>query len=155
MNPDYFKGTVVETGAEKLAARLPKRTLSATPNVRLETFARRFSAGPSGNGTGMKSFASTLQRLGAGVVLAGLAFSASAGTASAQWYHGPPPPPPRFEHHPMRSGYVWENGHWARIHGRWAWVAGRYVMVAPGRHWIAGHWRMGPQGRYWVGGHWS
>ena len=31
-------------------------------------------------------------------MLAGLAFSASAGIASAQYWNGPPPPPPRYEH---------------------------------------------------------
>jgi hypothetical protein len=104
----------------------------------------------------MKSLRTHLQRVGAGVVLAGLAFSASAGFASAQpWYNGPPPPAPRFERHVYRAGYVWENGHWYRGGAGWVWGPGRYVGVAPGRHWIPGHWRFGPQGRYWITGHWS
>ena len=103
----------------------------------------------------MKSFSKHLQQVGAGVVLTGLAFSLGAGIASAQWYNGAPPPPPRYERHPMRNGYVWENGHWNRAGGRWGWGPGRYVVMAPGRHWVGGHWRMGPQGRYWVAGHWS
>jgi hypothetical protein len=103
----------------------------------------------------MNSFGKHLQRFGAGVVLTGLSFSLTAGLASAQWYNGPPPPPPRFERHAVRNGFVWENGHWNRVAGRWAWAPGRYVAAAPGRHWIAGHWRMGPQGRFWVAGHWG
>jgi hypothetical protein len=104
----------------------------------------------------MKSLSKHLQAVGAGVVLTGLAVSFSTGLASAQpWYNGPPPPPPRYERHPMRPGFVWENGHWNRAGGRWVWGPGRYIAVAPGRHWIPGHWRMGPQGRYWVGGHWG
>jgi hypothetical protein len=103
----------------------------------------------------MKSFGKHVQRLTASVILAGAAFTAGAGIASAQWYNGPPPPPPRYEAHPMRPGRSWEGGHWYRSGGRWVWQPGVYVTVAPGRHWIAGHWRFGPQGRYWVAGHWS
>ena len=103
----------------------------------------------------MKSFGKHLQRLAAGAVLTGLAFTAGAGIASAQWYNGPPPPPPRYERHPMRPGYTWEGGHWYRAGGRWVWRPGVYIAVAPGRHWVGGHWRFGPQGRYWVPGHWS
>ncbi len=103
----------------------------------------------------MKSFATPLKRLGAGLLLAGLTLSTGLGIASAQWYHGPPPPAPRYEGHPVRPGYTWDNGHWRWAGNRWVWAHGRYVAVAPGRHWIAGHWRFGPQGRYWVEGHWS
>jgi hypothetical protein len=103
----------------------------------------------------MKSFAKPLQRIGAGVVLSGLAFALTAGLASAQWYNGAPPPPPRFERHAVREGFAYENGHWNRAEGRWVWVPGRYVAATPGHRWIAGHWRMGPQGRMWVEGHWQ
>jgi hypothetical protein len=97
-----------------------------------------------------------LQKLGVGILLSGLAFSASAGLASAQWYNGPPPPPPpRHENHMMRPGHAWDNGHWRRAGDRWVWVPGRYVAMVPAHHWIAGHWRMGPQGRFWVDGHWG
>ena len=104
----------------------------------------------------MKSFGKHLQRVGAGVVLTGLTFSASVGFASAQtWYNGPPPPRPRMERHAVRAGFVWNDGHWNRAGGRWVLVSGRYVAVAPGRHWVRGHWRTGPRGRYWIEGHWS
>jgi hypothetical protein len=116
----------------------------------------RFIAAQNGYGIAMNFFSKHLQQVGAGVVLAGLAFSFSAGLASAQrWDNGPPPPPPRYERHPMRSGFAWENGHWNRVSGRWAWAPGRYIAATPGHRWISGHWRMGPQGRYWVEGHWS
>jgi hypothetical protein len=104
----------------------------------------------------MKLFRKHLHTLGVGVLLSGLAISATAGLASAQpWYNGPPPPPPRYENHGMRAGYAWEGGHWRRANGRWVWASGRYVTMAPGLHWVTGHWRMGPQGRYWVDGHWG
>lgn len=103
----------------------------------------------------MKSYTTSLQRLGAGIVLTGLAFAAGAGIASAQWYNGPPPPPPRHERVVVREGYVWEAGHWARRDDRWVWMPGHYVAANPGRHWVTGHWRMGPQGRFWVEGHWA
>jgi hypothetical protein len=102
----------------------------------------------------MKSFGTYLQRIGASVALTALAFSGSAGIASAQtWYRGAPPPPPRYERHGPRAGFAWENGHWNRVGNRWVWGPGRYVAVAPGRHWIPGHWRTGPRGRFWVEGH--
>ncbi len=103
----------------------------------------------------MTSFRTNLNRIWTGLMLAGLAFSAGAGTASAQYWNGPPPPPPRYEHHVLGRGYVWEGGHWRRVAGRWVWAPGRPVAVAPGRHWIGGHWQMTPRGRIWIEGHWS
>ena len=103
----------------------------------------------------MSRMRSRLHRLGAGIVLAGLAFSGAAAGVQAQYYNGPPPPPPQREYHAFRHGYVWEGGHWRRVAGRWVWSPGRLVSVAPGRRWIGGHWMMTPRGRTWVGGHWS
>jgi hypothetical protein len=103
----------------------------------------------------MKLSSKHLHMLGVGVLASGLAFLATVGLASAQWYNGPPPPAPRYETHPYRNGFAWENGHWRRAGGQWVWVSGRYIGVIPGRHWVAGHWRMGPQGRFWVNGHWG
>jgi hypothetical protein len=94
-----------------------------------------------------------LKRFGATALLAALAFSGSAGIASAQWYHGPPPPPPQREYHAFRHGYAWEGGHWRRVAGRWVWTPGRFVAIGPGHRWIPGHWQYGPRGRYWVEGH--
>ena len=103
----------------------------------------------------MTSFRSHLRRLSAGALLAALAFSGSAGIASAQYWNGPPPPPPQREHYVFRKGYVWQGGHWRRVAGRWVWAPGRPVAVIPGRHWVNGYWRMTPRGRIWVDGHWS
>ncbi len=103
----------------------------------------------------MTLFAKSIHRLAASALLAGIAFSASAGNASAQWYHGPPPPAPIRERIVVRPGYVWESGHYRRAGMRWIWVPGRQIAVVPGRHWVSGHWAYGPYGRRWIDGHWS
>ncbi|HUI81521.1 MAG TPA: YXWGXW repeat-containing protein [Bryobacteraceae bacterium] len=69
---------------------------------------------------------------------------------------GPPPPPRVLAVHPPAPGpdYVWVDGYWYPVNGRYVWHAGYWSRPPyPGAVWVVphhegGHWFQG----YWEGG---
>ena len=64
------------------------------------------------------------------------------------------PPPPRTVVVETRPGYIWIEGRWDRVGGRWAWRDGRYERERAGSMWEAGRWERRGNRHVWVEGRW-
>ncbi|MRD48213.1 YXWGXW repeat-containing protein [Caenimonas koreensis] len=66
------------------------------------------------------------------------------------------PPPPRSEAPPeMRRGHEWAPGHYVWRNGQYRWVEGRFVRERRGMHWVPDNW-VERNGRWvMVAGHWE
>ena len=69
---------------------------------------------------------------------------------------GTPPPPVRYEAAPPMPypGYVWTQGYWAPVDGRYVWYPGRWARPPYyGAAWYGPRWEHGDRGwRYHEGG---
>lgn len=68
------------------------------------------------------------------------------------------PPPLRYEVRPAMPapGYVWIDGYWNWVRGRYVWVPGVWQRPPyPGAYWSHGHWDRYPDGWYYHEGHWD
>ncbi len=65
------------------------------------------------------------------------------------------PPAPRRVYVQPRRGYVWIDGYWQRIGGRWVWQDGYWERERRGQVWAPGVW-IDVGGRYeWRPGRWE
>ncbi len=64
------------------------------------------------------------------------------------------PPAPQYVHHAPRAGYVWVQGHWQMVGGRWRWKGGHWVKARSGYSWTAGHWEKRGNRYHWIEGRW-
>lgn len=64
------------------------------------------------------------------------------------------PPPPRVVVVDTRPGFVWIQGRWDRVGGRWMWRDGYWERERAGYLWEQGRWERRGRGHVWVEGRW-
>jgi len=67
----------------------------------------------------------------------------------------PPPRPRRRAVMAVRPGFVWVDGYWVNVGGRWAWRDGHWERARAGYVYVQGRW-MNRSGRWhWVEPRWE
>lgn len=65
------------------------------------------------------------------------------------------PPPPQTRVIEVRSGYLWIEGRWDRVGGRWSWRDGHYERERANQIWEQGRWERRGNRHIWVEGRWT
>ena len=76
-------------------------------------------------------------------------------TRGAVVVDSPPPRPRRHVRMPARPGFVWVDGFWANMGGKWVWRDGHWERARSGYVYVPGRW-MNRAGRWhWVEPRWD